>query len=159
MKTLVVYYSLSGRTELVARALSGELKTDLVKVEEPKKHSLIYYYVVGSFAALKGKLCEIKPVDFSLSGYERIFIGSPVWGSSPVPAINAFIAKADLAGKTVTPFVTMGGKNGEGAIKKMSDKVIAKGGKIAGMFQLQTGRVKSDIIVTKAKEIAKQFEK
>jgi flavodoxin len=158
MKTLVVYYSLSGRTELVARTLSGELQTDLVKVEEPKRHSLIYYYVVGGFAALKNKRWEIKPVDFNLAGYEHIFIGSPVWGSSPVPAINTFIAKADLNGKTVTPFVTMGGKNGEGAIQKISDRVMAKGGKIAGMFQIQTGGIKNEEIVAKAKTIAVQFK-
>jgi flavodoxin len=158
MKTLIVYYSLTGNTEAVAKELSKELNADLRKVEDLKKHATPWYYSVGCFSAIKNKQWDIKSVDFSLNGYDRIFVGSPVWANNPVPAINTFIANADFTGKDVILFVTLGGKTSEPCIKNMSEKITQKGGKIIGSFAIQAGKKPEDII-PKTTEIAKQYKK
>ena len=109
MKTLVVYYSLTGKTEIVAKEISAELKSDLRRVEDLKPYGKVSVYFTGGFAALFEKNGKIKPVDFSLKEYDRIFVGSPVWGGRQVPAINTFISNADFTDKEVVVFVTMGG--------------------------------------------------
>ena len=41
-----------------------------------------------------------------LSGYDKVLIGSPVWGSRAPMILSTFIEGVDLSGKTVLPFVT-----------------------------------------------------
>jgi flavodoxin len=159
MKTLVIYYSLTGKTELVAQEIAKELNADLRKVEDLKKPSIAWAYFYGGYSAMRGKEWKIKPVDLNLSGYDRIFVGSPVWAGKPAPAVNTVIASIDFTGKTVIPFVTMGGSGGDRAIKAMSDKITTKGGKIAGSFSIKSGGKKNEEITAKAHELIKQFAK
>ena len=108
MKTLVVYYSLTGKTETVALALANALGADLRRVEDVEKPSATWWFIMtGAISAIRGAESEIKPIDTGLQGYDRIFVGSPVWGGSPSTPINAFIAKADFTGKEVISFMTM----------------------------------------------------
>jgi hypothetical protein len=81
---------------------------------------------------------EIKPVDTGFQVYDRVFVGSPVWAGSPSTPINAFVAKTDFSGKEVIPFMTMGGNDVSGALKKMSERIEKKGGKIVGSFALSS---------------------
>ena len=157
MKTLVIYYSLTGNTEIAAKKIAEELKADLRKVEDLKPYGKVSVYFTGGFSALFEKNGKIKPVDFNLKEYGRIFIGSPVWGGRPVPAINTFISNADFSDKEVVTFVTMGGKNPGKSIGKMGSKITSRGGKIIGSFAIQSGGKKPDEISRKAKEEARRF--
>jgi flavorubredoxin len=100
---------------------------------------------------------EIKPIDTSLQEYGRVFVGSPVWGGSPSTPINAFIAKADFTGKEVIPFMTMGGDDASGALKKMSERIEKKGGRIVGSFALSTKKATSEELAAEARGIAQRF--
>ena len=151
MKTLVVYYSFTGNTEIAAKEIAKELKADLRKVEDLKPYSKVSAYVKGSYAAKKGVNGEIKPVSFSLAGYDKIFVGSPVWAWNPVPAMNTFISNADFKGKEVVTFVTMGGNAGK-TLEIMNSKITARGGKIIGSFAIKCGGKNPDEISASAKE-------
>lgn len=159
MKTLVVYYSLTGNTEIVAKEIAKELKADLRKVEDLKPYRGKIIFLTGSFAALFNKNGKIKPVDFSVKEYDRIFVGSPVWAGSPVPAVNTFLSNADFTGKEVVPFVTMGGNNPSKSIPKMSSKITARGGKIPGSFAIKAGGKTPEEISAKTKEELARFLK
>ena len=75
----------------------------------------------------------------------------------PPPEFNAFIEQADLTVKQVVVFVTLGGGSQEKAIKTMTEKVTAKGGKVVSSFFVRTKNVTKDDIANKAKEISKQY--
>jgi flavodoxin len=147
MKNLIVYYSFTGKTELVAQTIAKELKADLRKVEDLKERSILKAYLWGSFEALFGKCGRIKQIDFSLEGYDKVFIGTPVWAGRSVPAINTFVDKTDFSGKNVSIFVTMGGNNEGKSIKILHDKIIKKGGKMDNTFSIKTGRASDEDIV------------
>ena len=158
MKNLVVYYSWSGNTELVSKNLAEIIKADVIKLEDVAKPSREEAYSSGKDAAKQGKSWPIKSFKTDLTGYERIFVGSPVWFGMPAPAYNAFIEQVDFKGKSVVVFVTLGGGSPDNAIKTMTEKVTAKGGKVVSSFYVRTKNVTKDDIVIKAKEIANQYK-
>jgi flavodoxin len=158
MKTLVVYYSLTGKTELVAQALARELGADLRRVEDVDKPAVNWWFMVtAGLAALRGAESPIKPIDTGLQGYDRVFVGSPVWGGSPSTAINTFIARADFSGKAVIPFMTMGSDDAAGALKKMGERIEKKGGKIVGSFAFSSGKATNEELAAKAREMAQRY--
>ena len=158
MKALVVYYSLTEKTNLVAQALAKELGADVRRVEDVEKPAVSWWFFVsGGFAAMRGVESEIKPIDTGFQGYERIFVGSPVWGGSPSTPINAFIARADFTGKDVIAFMTMGSDDASGALKKMSERIEKKGGRIIDSFALSSGKATDEELAAKAREMAKRY--
>ncbi len=158
MKTLVVYYSLTGKTEVVAQALARELGADLRRVEDAESRAPTWWLMVsGSMGALRGAQAPIKPIDTSLQAYERVFVGSPVWAGSPSTPINAFIGQADFSGKQVVPFMTMGGKDAAGALRKMSERIEKKGGRVTGSFALSSGDVTNEALANQVREIAQRY--
>lgn len=158
MKTLVVYYSLTDKTHVVAQALAAELNADIRRVEDIKKPSVsFWFYISAGFRAIRGVEAEIKPIDTSFQGYDRVFIGSPVWGGSPSTPINAFIARADFTGKDVVLFMTMGGDDASGALKKMTERINKKGGTVVSSFALSSGKATNADLVVKTREIAQRY--
>ncbi len=157
-KTLVVYYSYTGNTELAARTIAKELGADLKKIEDVERPSKIKVKTMGVIAAARGQTWEIRPVEINLSEYGRIFVGSPIWKGNPTPEINAFISRSDFAGKPVVVFVTME-KNPKDGLKKMSSRVEAKGGRVVGMFAIQVRGPDTKQVVEKVRTALKGLQR
>ena len=158
MKTLVVYYSLTGKTDVVAQALAKELGADVRRVEAIETPSVNWWFIIfRSISAMRGAQSEIRPIDTDFQAYDRIFVGSPVWAGSPSTPINAFIAKADFSGKEAIPFMTMGGNDASGALKRMSDRIEKRGGKIVGSFAVSSKSATNERLAAKARETAQRF--
>jgi len=153
MKSLVVYYSLTGKTKLVAQVITEALNATLVEIKETKPRKLWpFVYLTGGFAAITNRGSKINPVDVDLKQHERIFIGSPIWGSRPAPAINSFIYQTDFEGRSIIPFFTMGGDNSEGALANIKAKIERSQGKVAGCFAITSSRLSDEEIIARAKE-------
>jgi len=120
MKTLVVYYSLEGHTEIVAKLLSEELGADLLKLELlrpfPNKGFKKYFWCGKSSVFREKPALRTKMPD--LNQYDLIVIGTPIWAGNCASPINSLIdiVRNDyaLAGKKIGLLVT----NGGGSIKK-----------------------------------------
>jgi len=139
-KILVVYYSRTGNTKQVAELIAEKYHADIRRIEEIKKRKwLPATLFFGGYEAMNEKCSELKPMDFSLEGYDLIFVGSPVWASKPVPAVNSFVAQADFKNKNVALFFTMGGTKYEKAIETLLNRISEKGGIIKGAFAVQSG--------------------
>ena len=137
MKKLVVFYSLSDNTRVVAKTIAKELKADLCRVEEIRKRNRFLAYLTGSFAAMRDKCSEIKPVALDVHDYDLILLGSPIWASKPVPAINAFISNNVFKNKKVIAFFTMGGTVYEKATKNVTMKIENSSGKVIDSFGIR----------------------
>lgn len=158
MKTLVVYYSLTGNTDLVAQTLAGELGADVRRVEDVEKPEANWWFIMtGAFAAIRGAETPIKPIDARLQGYDRVFVGSPVWGGNPAPPINTFITQTDFTGKQVILFMTMGGNDAAGALQKLRERVEKKGGKVVDSFAISSGKATKEELAARAREVAGRF--
>ncbi len=159
MKSLVVYYSLTGKTRLVAQVIAEALNATLVEIKETKPRKLWpFVYLTGGFAAMTNRRSKINPVDVDLKQHETIFIGSPIWGSRPAPAVNSFIYQTDFEGRSIVPFFTMGGDNSEGALANIKAKIERSQGKVAGSFAITVGGVPDQEIEARAKEAVKHYQ-
>jgi flavorubredoxin len=156
MKPLVVYYSLTGKTRLVARVISEALNGTLLEITEarPRKPGLLTY-LTGGFAAVMNRGSEINPVAVDLKQHEKIFIGSPVWASRPAPAVNSFIYQTNFEGRSVVPFLTLGGDDAKRALANMTAKIEKSQGKVVGSFAVTSQEVPDEEILARAKEAVK----
>jgi len=157
MKSLVVYYSLTGKTRLVSQVIAEALNAKLVEIEEKRPIPIPFVYLSGGFAALTNRGREINPVDVDLKQYETIFIGSPTWGSRPAPAINSFIYQTNFEGRSVIPFFTMAGDTSEKALANITVKIEKSQGKVAGSFAITSHKVSNEEIIARAKEAIKKY--
>jgi flavodoxin len=158
MKSLVVYYSLTGKTRLVAQAIAEALKATLVEIKETKPRKPGFsVYLFGGFAATMNRASKINPVDVDLKQYERIFVGSPIWGSRPVPAINSFIYQTNFEGRSIIPFFTMGGDNSEKALANITAKIEKSQGKVVGSFAIKSYNMADEEMIAKAKEATQNY--
>ncbi len=125
MKTLVLYYSFSGKTRKEAEKLAAAVGGELCEITELKKRNLLTAFIPGCPQALGRKASAIRTPAVKLEEYDRIYIGAPVWASSPAPAFNAAV-KLLPSGKEVGIFLTSGGgdtsKSAEGTKKSIKDK-------------------------------------
>ena len=157
MKSLVVYYSLTGKTRLVAQAIAEALNATLLEITETKtRRRGPSLYAIGGFEAKMNKRSKISPIDVDPKKYDRVFIGSPIWNSRPVPAINAFIYKTNFADRSVTPFFTMAGDNSERAVANISAKIEKSRGEVADSFAIRSYKVSDEGMIASAKEAIKK---
>jgi len=158
MKPLVVYYSLTGKTKLVAQVIAEALSATLLEIKETKPRKLgPSIYAIGGLEAKMNKGSKINPIDVDLKQHETIFIGSPIWGSRPAPAINSFIYQTNFEGRSIIPFFTMAGDNAEKALENITAKIEKSQGKVAGSFAITSYKVSDEEIIARAKEAIKRY--
>ncbi len=124
MKKLVVYYSLSGNTEEAAKKIADKLGADLLRIDtaKPMPRNFAAQILVGGGQVMVNHIPKLKPIDKDLSLYEEIILGSPIWNSKGVPAINAFLKDEEVAAKVTSLFFLSGG----GEVRKGLDAITKK---------------------------------
>lgn len=135
MKNLVVYYTLSGNTEIIAQEISRLVKGDLKKIESVKRPS----FVQAAFSALIGSKGKIEPLDFSVDDYDNIFLGSQVWAGKSNPFINTFLSEANFENKNIFIFLTQSdSKEPVSVFDSIADRIGKKGGSVVDRLFIQT---------------------
>lgn len=109
-KVLVLFYSQTNNTKMVAAEIANRLDADIEAIEAVNPYD-------GDFDATiqrclqerqDGVLPEIRPLTSDLSKYDVIFIGYPVWFGTYAPPVITFLNNVDLSGKKLVPFCTFG---------------------------------------------------
>jgi len=125
MRTAVVYYTLSGNCELVAREIKAKMDADLIRLhtKDEKKRGKIGSMFWGVGMVFSRKKPPLKPYSFDASAYDLIIIGAPVWAGSPAPPVETFISETGLKGKKIALFVCHAGGRGNslGKLKALLD--------------------------------------
>ncbi|MBU2487413.1 MAG: hypothetical protein KKG78_20250 [Alphaproteobacteria bacterium] len=120
-KFLVVYYSRTGHTAQVARALADRLGADLEPIREARSRKGIWQYFRSAREALAGKRAEIEPARHDPAAYDIVLLGSPVWASHPSTPVSAYLAANREKLKAVAFFVTLGGSGAEKTMARMEE--------------------------------------
>lgn len=114
-KTLVVYYSATGRTERVAEVIARERGADIMKlVPSPDYTEADLDYNDTSSrvsrehddASLREKIQLQKAVPDNWASYDTVFIGYPIWWGIAAWPVDAFVKANDFSGKQVVTFAT-----------------------------------------------------
>lgn len=109
MKTLIVYYSLTGKTEKIIRSLQKSCDAQRLELRQIHGYSLPGAYLFGALRARKGIGAHLRPVDADVAAFDRIILAGPVWAGAPAPALTGFLRSYDLAGREVHGLLTYSG--------------------------------------------------
>ena len=110
-KTLVVYFSCTGTTELIAEYITEILGADSYQIvpEDPYTEADLAYYTNGR-ADQEQNDPNVRP---AISGsvenmdeYDTIILGYPIWHGQAPRIISTFLESYDFSGKTIVPFCT-----------------------------------------------------
>ncbi|MGN0878277.1 MAG: flavodoxin [Oligosphaeraceae bacterium] len=110
-RTLVVYFTRSGRTRSVAETIAAETGADILEIRVETPYPEAYHAtVLQAHREIRDHYRPplVLPLE-SLDKYDTLFIGTPNWWSTLAPPVASFLTRFRLAGKTVIPFVTHGG--------------------------------------------------
>lgn len=115
MKKLVVFYSYTGHTKMIAESIQKKLNCDILEIKPTKPYSTDYQTVVDEEQnnSSAGKTPDIQKIDKNINEYDEIIIGTPVWWYTIAPVIRTFLKQNDLSGKTIKPFATNAGWLGQ----------------------------------------------
>jgi flavodoxin len=145
MKSIIVYYSYSGNTKKVAGVLSESLaKQNEVEIIELTALDESDNFFSQCARAFRRKKAKIEPVNFDLTQFDLICLGTPVWAFAPAPAVNTFLKQCTGAeNKQVMLFTTCGsGTGNERCLNYMQDILSKKGAKDFRRFTIQQFKVK-----------------
>jgi len=169
-KTLIIYYSLSGKSAAVCETIQQKISTEVLEIHDQKDRSGIWGFIVAAADSLRDQTTEIKPANYDLSTYTLIIIVSPVWcGRLSIP-ISTFLQNNSLTGKRLSVFTTASvdffkhknsGENlsffqrfvrntHEKNIGKLKSFVAATGADLIGHYHIRTRGVTSKDIIQNA---------
>ncbi|MBR5092678.1 MAG: NAD(P)H-dependent oxidoreductase [Bacteroidales bacterium] len=120
-KTLVLYYSLTGNTKMVAQEIAADLAADIEEITCVDPYDTNFQACIQRCMQEReqGVLPDINPVKADLDAYDVIFIGYPVWFGTYAPPVTKWLEGVDLSGKKIVPFCTFGSGGLESSVKDM----------------------------------------
>ena len=109
-KSLVLYYSVSGTTETVAKVFAEKTGADIVRIEAVNPYVNDYQTIIDTYQKemAEGITRDIQPLEVNLDDYDVIYLGCPVWFGHCAGPMETFLKNYNLAGKKVVPFFTFG---------------------------------------------------
>lgn len=115
MKTLVAFFSASGVTRRAAEKLAAVAGGDLYEIRPaiPYTRADLNWQDKRSRSSLEmanpASRPELADTDAPVAGYDRIFLGFPIWWYTAPTIIRSFLESYDFSGKTIILFATSGG--------------------------------------------------
>lgn len=116
-KVLVAYFSASGVTEKLAKALADVTGADLfeIKPEIPYTDADLDWTNKNSRTSVEMNNSNSRPAIAkkvsNMDTYDTVFVGFPIWWYVAPTIINTFLESYDFSGKTIIPFATSGGSD------------------------------------------------
>ena len=110
-KTLVVFFSQTGNTRSVGKAIQELTGADIFELVAVEPYPDGYHEI--RVRAKEEQQKDIRPalrsLPASIAQYDTIFVGSPIWNYTIAQPIATFLGKFDFKGKVIVPFCTHGG--------------------------------------------------
>lgn len=137
-KSLIVYYSWVGNTEVAAKVIQRLTGFDINRIQE-KKNRKAGHIAGGAMGAFLGLKSKIKPMDFTLSAYKNIFLGVQVWAGKTPPAVNRYLSNVCLKDKKVWLFITKSDPQvPQKYINSITRRIEKKGGIVIDSLSITT---------------------
>ena len=132
--TGIVYYSKNGNTQIVAELLKEKYQGTVIKLDEICKRKGFFGFLKSGFQAVRKKQSKLIGEPWNeAKQYKKLYLCTPVWAGSCVPAMNTFMANANFIGKEIIIVTVMADPKLEGAGKVydyMTQIIKAKGGSV-----------------------------
>ena len=103
MKTIVVFFSMSGNTKLIAESIAKQLGADTLelKLKKPLPSKGFGMYFFGGKSTIFKETPELANEKTDLSLYDNLVFATPVWAGGYASPLNTFISQNPVSGKKV----------------------------------------------------------
>lgn len=156
--TLVVFFSRSGNTELMARKIAEIKKAHVLPIQS-ERNQIGFSGWIEALTDARKTTTEISPSKIDLSKYDTIYIGSPIWLYSPAPQVFEFAKNNDFTGKNVILFNSMNSKFEQKYIDDFKNVIEQNGGAFEKHIYIIRGRMTqqmdSDSFLKEVKKLIK----
>ncbi|MEM2901380.1 MAG: flavodoxin [Candidatus Bathyarchaeia archaeon] len=153
-KTLVVFYSKTGNTRLVAKAIARSLNADIEEIKDKKSRDGILGFLRSGYEAIFEKLSYIAPINENPAEYDLVIIGSPVWASRLSSPVRTYMSLHGNKIKKAAFFATCGMRSGK--IFKQMRELIGSNSPIATL-EVRKGEVVSGDYLKKIEDLKKKL--
>ena len=119
-KVLVVYFSRSGNTAKVARAIANAFDADIEVIDDSTSRSGLFGYLRSGYEAGRRRLPHVGAPKHDLRKYELVIVGTPVWNMNVSSPVRAFLVQNRKDLPRVAFFCTCGGRGGQRAFREMT---------------------------------------
>lgn len=119
-RCLVVYYSWTGATTKVAKAVAAALSADLEEIKEVKpRRGFLAFFRAGMEATRK--MCpDIHPPNRDAASYDVVILGFPVWAHDMASPMRTYLEREKSKLGTIAAFCTLGGAGAGAAIQSVA---------------------------------------
>ena len=93
MKILIVYYSRTNVTKMIAEKLQKELKCDIEEITDNGNYNGKLGYLKGGMTASMSRTSDINPIAKNPSDYDLVIVGTPVWASNIATPVFTYLMK------------------------------------------------------------------
>ena len=114
-KVLVAYFSATGTTKHLAQNIANALNGDLYEIKplKPYTNADLDWTDKTSRSSMEMKDHNSRPEivkdNFSVSEYDIIYLGFPIWWYIAPTIVNTFLEQHDFSNKKIVLFATSGG--------------------------------------------------
>lgn len=120
-RALLVYYSRTGRTRVVAEAIAAILPCDVEEIIDTKSRRGLLGYLRAAFDAGFRRLTTLKPTRHNPADYDVVIVGTPVWNASVSSPVRTYLTLQKDRLKRVAFFCTFGGSGSRRAFRQMAE--------------------------------------
>ncbi|MCE5213975.1 MAG: flavodoxin [Methanobacterium sp.] len=121
MKTLVIYFSRTGNTQMVAEEIANALGCDTEEIIDTKSRSGILGWIRSGRDAGNKSLTVLEDPVNDPADYDLLVIGTPTWGGHVSTPVRTYISQKQAYFNNVAFFCTAGGDKFAGVFMDMTD--------------------------------------
>ncbi len=155
MKTLVIYYSRTETTKILAKIIAKKLNADIEEIVDKKKRGGPIGFVIAGRDAMQKRLTEISKIKKNPVDYDLVVIGTPVWFTTMSAATRTYVENNREKFKNVAFFSTQGNAKQQ---KVFVDLEELTGKKPLAKLRLATKEVKKGVSPKKLKEFINKLK-
>lgn len=162
-KTLIVYYSRTKNTRVVAELIQEKVGGTLFQLEtdEPRPENYRAEVDLNEQEQLDNVLPKLATKVSDFANYDRVFIGAPTWNMALPQAVVTFLAENNFTDKVVIPFNTHGGY-GAGSVFTQIKTFVTGAKKVLPGYSVkggvETDGIMLDIVGQRKNAVAKEIE-
>jgi flavodoxin len=105
-KTLIIYYSRSGKTRLISETLAKNIGADILEIKDPKDRSGWWGFMIAGLDAFRHIHTPIEPERPDVDSYSTLIIATPIWSWNVSTPIHTLFEKNSFDGKKLILLTT-----------------------------------------------------